>query len=194
MPDIATVWIRRERLTAVLESRLLLYLQRVGNCIIPGSISRQEADRSARYIETINYRYSYNTWLFHRSTDLLFLRNHITPQRFAAMTSLMLWLEYWRLHEPDELSALQQPRFKVEEWNDLWKVVAAMPRLRRLRVSIIKGRRRNTRLWIADEGLLDPLWTVTQPGEFVVWLSWYSGSIERYVGAPFRQEAPNINS
>lgn len=152
------------------------------------------ADNEHSYIETIDYRYSLNIWAFKQPSSFMFLKTLIPPQRFAALTSVMLWIDYWRLHETDDLSGQEQPRFKAQEWNELWKVVADMPRLRRLRVIIVSGRRRNDRLWEVVPELLNPLWAVTQPTDFVVWLSWNFVDYEKCAHAPFRLASPQHSS
>lgn len=65
-----------------------------------------------------------------------------------------------------------------------------MPQLQRLRVSVLSGRRRNDRLWEVHSGILDPLWAVTQPTDFVVWLSWNFVDFEKCEKAPFRLKSP----
>lgn len=153
--DHTSCWGRRntpsEKLLPLLQSCRLVCvpfpLSRTNSPLV-AFLTTQEKPHS--YTEAIPLLYTANTFSFKDSDCLKYLPTLIPPQRFDAIRSLKL---HWHLRGyPSE-----DPTAK-ENYDEIWRIIASMPRLRELRVQLAMHSRPHISFWRANEAVwLAPL-------------------------------------
>ncbi|KAF2878534.1 hypothetical protein BDV95DRAFT_24814 [Massariosphaeria phaeospora] len=142
------------------------------------------------YSESINYLYSTNTFSF---SDLDCLRYFSTTPRFSLIQTLDIeWCLSWPIYDPFAQHLLLSnpalfPPHDEATWEETWRIVAAMPHLAFVRVSLLYfDGFRDPR---CEGRMLAPLWGVTRPKRFEVHVSWSGDEVE---GAPFQLIRPVV--
>ncbi|KAF2640452.1 hypothetical protein P280DRAFT_319428 [Massarina eburnea CBS 473.64] len=144
--------------------------------------------RSCRqvYSEAIDYLYSTNCFSFSDLDCLRYFSSTILPQRFALIRTLDIeWCLTWPIYDPIAQSLLLTtpalyPPHDEATWEETWRIVAEMPNLRFIRVSLLHfDGFRDAR---CEGKMLAPLRKVTRPVRFEVHVSWEGAEVR---DAPF---------
>lgn len=145
-----------------------------------------------RYSESINLLYSTNAFSFSDLDCLRYFSCTVLPQRFALIQNLDIeWCMTWPIYDPIAQNILQTspalfPPHDEATWEETWRIIAAMPKLEFVRVSLLAfDGFRNT---ACEESMLAPLRKVTRPKHFEVHVSW--DGEETGVDAPFHLIRP----
>ncbi|KAF2015309.1 hypothetical protein BU24DRAFT_421613 [Aaosphaeria arxii CBS 175.79] len=138
------------------------------------------------YSESIKLLYSTNTFSFHDLDCIRYFSSTILPRRFELVQSLTLeWLLAWPIYDPVGQNILLSapalyPPHDEATWEATWRIIASMPKLKRLFVGLFyfDGFRDPE----FEAQMLAPLMEVTRPKEFKLYPTWQLKAIE---GAPF---------
>ncbi|KAF1961240.1 hypothetical protein CC80DRAFT_402780, partial [Byssothecium circinans] len=137
--------------------------------------------------EAIDYLYTTNCFSFSDLDCLRYMSSTTLPHRFSLIRTLDIeWFMTWPIYDPIAQSLLLAspalyPPHDEATWEETWRIIAAMPNLKFIRVSLLyfDGFRN-----MSYEGrMLEPLRKVTRPERFEVHVSWQGE--ERGEGAPF---------
>ncbi|KAF2811781.1 uncharacterized protein BDZ99DRAFT_497429 [Mytilinidion resinicola] len=142
------------------------------------------------YSEAFPLLYSTNTFSFIDLDCLRYLSATILPSRFNAIKSLRIeWYLTWPLYDVFAQrmlfnTALYPPHDEAT-WEDIWRIIAGMTGLQRLRVDLkyFDGFRDNE----CEQKMLAPLRQVKGLKEFDVYLGWKGKDV---TGAPFKLTRP----
>lgn len=145
------------------------------------------------YSESISLLYSTNTFSFSDLDCIRYFSMTTLPHRFSLLQTIDLeWCMSWPIYDPIAQNlllvnpALYPPNDEAT-WEDTWRIIAAMPNLKFVRVSLLyfDGFRDPG----CEEKMLAPLRKVTRPKRFEVHVSW-AGEEEMEEGCPFKLIRP----
>lgn len=144
-----------------------------------------------RYSESINLLYSTNAFSFSDLDCLRYFSCTILPQRFALIQTLDIeWCMAWPIYDPIAQQllltnpALYPPNDEAT-WEETWRIIADMPKLRFIRVSLLYFD--GFRDAACESKMLLPLRRVTRPEKFELHVSWEGEEIR---DAPFELIRP----
>ncbi|CAI6333967.1 unnamed protein product [Periconia digitata] len=139
------------------------------------------------YSEAIEYLYTTNCFSFYDLDCLRYFSCTTLPSRFSLIRTLDIeWCLTWPIYDPVAQSFLLTspalyPPHDEATWEETWRVIAAMPNLNFIRVSLLyfdgfRDRR-------CERKMLAPMRKVTRPKVFEVHVSWHGD--EHAEDAPF---------
>ncbi|KAF2491401.1 hypothetical protein BU16DRAFT_565103 [Lophium mytilinum] len=142
------------------------------------------------YSEAIPLLYSTNTFSFIDLDCLRHLSATILPSRFNAIKSLTIeWYLTWPLYDDFAqrmlFSTSLYPPHDEATWEEIWRIIAGMKGLQRLRVDLnyFDGFRDNE----CEQKMLAPLRQIKGVKNFTVYLGWKGKEV---IGAPFKLTRP----
>lgn len=144
--------------------------------------------RSCRqiYSESIAFLYSTNAFSFSDLDCLRYFSCTILPERLALIQNLDIeWCMAWPIYDPIAQQLLRTspplyPPYDEATWEATWQIIAEMPNLRFVRVSLLYFA--NFRDAACEANMLAPLRKVTRPEKFEVHVSWDGDEVR---DAPF---------
>ncbi|KAF2791347.1 hypothetical protein K505DRAFT_249156 [Melanomma pulvis-pyrius CBS 109.77] len=147
--------------------------------------------RSCRQMYSIKLLYSTNAFSFSDLDCLRYFSCTILPQRFALVQTLDIeWCMAWPIYDPIAQQllltnpALYPPNDEAT-WEETWRIIADMPKLRFIRVSLLYFD--GFRDAACEAKMLLPLRRVTRPEKFELHVSWEGEEVR---DAPFELIRP----
>jgi len=117
-----------------------------------------------RYAESIAILYRENEFQFCRLEVWLYLRRILLPQRINDFRTVRF---PWGIQEPPTEGSPEQ-----EKWSEVWRVIASLEGLKKLRVEIEPSIRYCYDWSLAEKTLLEDTRKVVRPELFELYLSW----------------------
>jgi hypothetical protein len=147
------------------------------------------------YSEAIEFLYSTNTFSISDLDCLRYLSCTVLPCRFQMIQKIQLeWSLTWPIYDSIAQNLLLMvpvlyPPHDEATWEATWRIIAEMPNLKKLLVSLVHFEGFNDPE--CEKKIFAPLMKVSRPTEFQVVVTWPGREIR---GAPFRLFRPPATS